>query len=366
MRACRDEDGTAVGFVRVDKPKGGRLVQSPDWEELERDEMRFQANEESRLVYVAATRAEEELVVSRREEGKDASVWKLLHPRLDEWATDLRLDRGPHPHRDSVKFTADQAHRAKDAASERLAELAVPSFTYSTVTEEAKGNPDPGSPNPTWSSGDADQAFRGFAWGNVVHATLAAAASEPSADAFYATCRDLLIEYERPLDDHGDPVELDELLELVNSVRASDLWIRAKGAERVLAEVSFAVPGFVNQAQDAVEEGAIPGNSGRSQSNLFEDEIESSDEQDDSAEGATPSSASRVLEGVIDLAFLEDDGWVIADYKTDVGTDPDFATRIRAYRRQVDLYADAWTQLTGEVVKERVLFFTTQDRIESW
>lgn len=371
MHVSRDKDGTPVGSIRVNKPQGGQLVQPPNWEELGLEEEEFQAAEENRLVYVAATRAMEELVVSRREPGKsgkskDASVWKVLHPRLDKWATDLRLDRGPHPHRDNVKFTADQAHRAGNAASERLAELAVPSFTYSTVTEEAKGNPDPGFPDPAWSSGDPDQAFRGFAWGNVVHAALAAAASEPSVDAFYATCRDLLIEYDRPLDDHGDPVELDELLELVNSIRASDLWIRAQGAERVLAEVSFAAPGFVKQVQDAAGEGDIPGKPGVSQSNLFEDEMESSDEQDDSDEGVTPSSAGHVLEGVIDLAFLEDDGWVIADYKTDVGTDPDFAIRSRAYRRQVDLYADAWTQLTGEAVKERMLFFTAQDRIESW
>jgi ATP-dependent exoDNAse (exonuclease V) beta subunit len=73
-----------------------------------------------------------------------------------------------------------------------------------------------------------------------------------------------------------------------------------------------------------------------------------------------------VLEGVIDLAFREADGWVIADYKTDVGTDPDFAARKVAYRRQVELYAEAWAALTGEPVKERVLFFTSQDRIESW
>ena len=69
---------------------------------------------------------------------------------------------------------------------------------------------------------------------------------------------------------------------------------------------------------------------------------------------------------MIDLAFLEADGWVIADYKTDLGTDPDFGTRLDAYRRQVDLYAEAWARLTGEPVKERVLFFTAQGRVESW
>ena len=64
--------------------------------------------------------------------------------------------------------------------------------------------------------------------------------------------------------------------------------------------------------------------------------------------------------------FEEPDGWVVADYKTDVGTDPDFPAREIGYRRQVDLYADAWTRLTGEPVKERVLFFTAQGRIEQW
>jgi ATP-dependent helicase/nuclease subunit A len=73
-----------------------------------------------------------------------------------------------------------------------------------------------------------------------------------------------------------------------------------------------------------------------------------------------------VLEGVIDLAFREADGWVIADYKTDVGTDPDFPRRLETYRRQVDLYAEAWTRLTGDPVTQRVLFFTTQGRAETW
>jgi ATP-dependent helicase/nuclease subunit A len=73
-----------------------------------------------------------------------------------------------------------------------------------------------------------------------------------------------------------------------------------------------------------------------------------------------------VLEGVIDLAFREPEGWVVADFKTDVGTDPEFPAREPAYRRQVELYAHAWSRLTGEPVKERVLFFTAQGRIERW
>ena len=81
---------------------------------------------------------------------------------------------------------------------------------------------------------------------------------------------------------------------------------------------------------------------------------------------AADAGPKDVLEGVVDLAFLEDGGWVIVDYKTDVGTDPDFPVRVEAYRRQVDLYAKAWSHLTGDPVRERVLFFTSQSRVESW
>jgi ATP-dependent helicase/nuclease subunit A len=60
---------------------------------------------------------------------------------------------------------------------------------------------------------------------------------------------------------------------------------------------------------------------------------------------------STFLEGVVDLAFPEDDGWVLADYKTDRGDDPEFAVRRRAY-------SSAWSRLTGESVKERVILWT--------
>jgi ATP-dependent exoDNAse (exonuclease V) beta subunit len=83
-------------------------------------------------------------------------------------------------------------------------------------------------------------------------------------------------------------------------------------------------------------------------------------------EGLIRDQGPDSIEGVVDLAFREEGGWVIADYKTDRGTDPNSSSRLKAYRQQVDLYADAWTRLTGDPVKERILFFTAQDRLESW
>ena len=48
----------------------------------------------------------------------------------------------------------------------------------------------------------------------------------------------------------------------------------------------------------------------------------------------------RLLEGVIDLAFLEQDRWVVVDFKSDVGNSA-------RYERQLQWYLYALSKLTG-------------------
>jgi ATP-dependent exoDNAse (exonuclease V) beta subunit len=50
-----------------------------------------------------------------------------------------------------------------------------------------------------------------------------------------------------------------------------------------------------------------------------------------------------LVEGVADLAFLEDDRWTVVDWKTDV----EIEGRLEEYRRQVGLYAAAIARATG-------------------
>ena len=51
----------------------------------------------------------------------------------------------------------------------------------------------------------------------------------------------------------------------------------------------------------------------------------------------------RTLEGAVDLAYLEDGGWVIVDFKTDL----DLEDHRDKYCRQVAWYQLALEQLTG-------------------
>ncbi|MBR6321602.1 MAG: helicase-exonuclease AddAB subunit AddA [Lachnospiraceae bacterium] len=58
-----------------------------------------------------------------------------------------------------------------------------------------------------------------------------------------------------------------------------------------------------------------------------------------------------MLQGIIDLYFEEDDGFVIVDYKTDRVREAE--TLVSRYKIQLDLYARALTQVSGKKVKEK-------------
>ncbi|MYA09159.1 MAG: AAA family ATPase [Holophagales bacterium] len=72
----------------------------------------------------------------------------------------------------------------------------------------------------------------------------------------------------------------------------------------------------------------------------------------------------RIVEGAIDLAYLDDDGrWIVVDWKTDLGdldapagvSGDDGVTRGERYRRQVRWYCHALEQLTGTPASGRLV-----------
>ena len=53
-----------------------------------------------------------------------------------------------------------------------------------------------------------------------------------------------------------------------------------------------------------------------------------------------------LVEGVLDLAFEDADGWTVVDFKTDT----EIAAELPRYRRQVGLYAAVVARATGKRV----------------
>ena len=67
-----------------------------------------------------------------------------------------------------------------------------------------------------------------------------------------------------------------------------------------------------------------------------------------------------LLQGVIDCAFQEDGAWVLVDYKTDRILDEE--AFVQRYRLQLEWYARALERITGIPVKERVLYSISQGK----
>ena len=70
---------------------------------------------------------------------------------------------------------------------------------------------------------------------------------------------------------------------------------------------------------------------------------------------------SLMMRGIIDLYFEEEDEIVIVDYKTDYIDDDNKQEVINRYKKQMELYSDALSNLTGKKVKESYLYLFNAD-----
>jgi ATP-dependent helicase/nuclease subunit A len=330
---ARVGDGEAVGWLQVLDPgqRGGRVIARPaTWPDHEAAELPFQAAEEVRRLYVAATRAEDELVIARCDGTGTSSFWADLHPALDTvgLSSEVRLVERRPPERETLETPPEVLAGRIDDAARATAGLAEPSYRALAITHRVHGSgpgaahKDPAGPEPP-ELPDTEVLYlndpallppdapppepRGREWGSAVHRALEAAARGAEGAVLRAVCRDALVEFERPADPGtGEPAELDELVALVETMRAQPVWERVAGARRVLVEApfSFAVP-----ADEAARLGI-----------------------------ADPA-AVELLDGTIDLAIQDPDGrWTVIDFKTDARPDP---AKKRLYERQTLLYAHA-------------------------
>lgn len=278
-----------------------QLAEPPGWEQIRNLEKQFLEAEGKRLVYVAMTRAGSQLVISKPGSRRAASrnPWSAV---AGEVADDQVLERPPEPESNAVPTRRLAMTAPQDAAQEsrrRWGRMVTPTYRLAAAKEI------------TVRGGVKQVAAgeHGTEWGTVIHVLLEAAMARPGADlaALAATTLD-----EQQL----DPREAPRAVDLVRAVTRSDLWSRARAADRCLVEVPIQF-----------------------------------------LEPATGIAPDTIVRGVIDLAFREPDGWVIADYKTDDQGAASLDGLVEHYAPQVRLYAEAWARLLGEPVHETGLFF---------
>ncbi len=305
----RPECGPPRGGLLIEERKDRskiRLAAPTDWEDMATREQVFMDDEVVRLLYVAATRAREELVISYCAKTEKKSPWRPFYAYREALCEHLQMPSTDPPEPEPLELEADSIVRRAAALTAEREAHAKPSYEITSVTKMVKHDA---------SIFTVDAGGLGRAWGNAVHEALEAANHGVGGDGIRAACRTALLDNDLPLHDDGEPADLDDLETLVKRVWGSDTWQRAREAENVLVEAPFALP---------IGDG----------------------------------DRTAIVEGVIDLAFAEDDGWVIVDYKTDVVDDAEnLEARRRQYRAQVDAYAEYFEQISGETVKERQILW---------
>ncbi len=318
--------GEVRGYMAITVPSGQwgrRTVAAPgEWDALASAEKRFLDAEETRLLYVAATRAGSAIAVSGRAKPSARDPWSFFTKSLA--GAEGIDDPGPRsaPARSAVKPTALGVRDALKRPAARWAASLADTYSVLRAREDARavasslGIPDEppaeaggqlrlfaddASPEAPAPSGE-----RGPEWGSAIHTLLEAAMAVPGADL-------------RPLassalaEAGSDRSLAPEAVETVRAVMKSDIWRRALAAEVTLVETPFTFP----------------------------------------LDGA---SGGKLVRGCIDLAFREDGEWVIVDYKTDAVGKSKSAVVAR-YGSQVRAYAEVWCRITGRPVRETGLFF---------
>ncbi|HXG88032.1 MAG TPA: 3'-5' exonuclease, partial [Vicinamibacterales bacterium] len=276
------------------------LGEHPDWAVHKAAEEPYLEAEQNRLLYVAATRARQLLVVSRWTGKSRSPAWGALNefladaPELDVPATATIPQMTPL---DCSAVAQTAAANARAMAHRTVAE---PSWSISSVTSssghiarmtemEVAAEDDPTKVVSTDTP--AHRADAGMAWGTLIHGLLEHAMRHQKATRDDLRRLAMWLTVEEP----QLRKVIDLAIDTVERVRTAEFWQTAQTGEHS-AEVPFVI-----------------------------------------------NEESVLTSGVIDLLFQSPEGWQVRDYKTDVTIAEDM------YERQLDTYRNALRKLGCEV-----------------
>jgi len=290
----------------VFRPKGEYhtecIAEPAGWGEDAEEEERFLRAENLRLLYVAATRARDMLVVCRYAGSDDKGPWTPFYPFLKN-VPELQTGKAPpHVRTDTSVSVWEELEKERLARWEHIKKK---THTLTAVTAEI-----------------ADRVFlpshgsgKGKDYGVLVHSVFEAAVSGrlPKDEKVFVGA---LLEEGAAGAENMAEGWLTDVLAALKTFRASPLWEEINQSDRVFTEIPFGV----------------------------------SSQEDD-----TPT----LLRGQIDLIYRTDRGWKMIDYKSDAAMNDDAAAALaKKYAPQIEAYARHWSRLTGEAVMEKGLWLT--------
>ncbi|MFC4601133.1 UvrD-helicase domain-containing protein [Cohnella hongkongensis] len=322
----------AAGYFLIQQSKGFQketIAQPVGWESMSVRERAFMHAERDRLLYVAATRAKQMLVVSLYPEQPAKCPWSSLMDGMDHIR---ELDV---PETDAGTGECEK-ELARDIASIDLGAflaqreqvfhlLRQPTYVEATVTGLTKNMDE----TPEWSANGRGQSF-----GSVIHKGLEAVGKGLPINEL-----PVYVQYLCQVEGVAEKIAGD-VLPILREVLDSELWQRSQRAKQRLFEIPIMMhqrnggPTPFHATEQAISETAAAALTQQSNNSL-----------------------NLFVKGVIDFAFEEEDGWVIVDFKTDQLDEGKLQQFVHFYAPQVQAYALAWSETFGYRVKEAGLYF---------
>jgi ATP-dependent helicase/nuclease subunit A len=293
----------ASGYFTISRPKdqyNDEIIGQPlGWTALAEKERGYMHAEADRLLYVAATRAKQLLIVSRYPAKIAIDPWSELENSLNKH---FELDEVVvEPIAAEKLILAPDSHRSLKPWRDWVTSAAEPTYLRTHVTGHVKTGSEFKLQRPSGG--------RGMAFGSVVHRLIEAVGQGKTLEqaALYAKT----IAVEEALDEKWIPDSVTAVTALIES----PIWQRGLSAKQKHHEFSFMV--------------------GK------RDEV----------------SKETLIKGIIDYLFEEEDGWVLVDFKTDAYEDEHEQSFIDYYKPQVMAYVQELEQTFGMNVREAGLYF---------
>jgi ATP-dependent helicase/nuclease subunit A len=296
----RGTGGAPTGWLKLCGEGGEVIAQPRGWSEHVATEKAFDRGEDDRLLYVAATRAKEELIVSRCTVELSSgpkpveSAWRAFDAALAAHGTPLVPPTSlPGERAECTRPVADVLEAIAEADHRRTVARET-SFAIATVSESAKAELE------TARAYDLPHGRGlGAAWGRATHRVIEAMGRGRAGGSLASFI---------------DAVARDEQLPADRAERLHDL------ATRVVASAAW--QRLITSGAPAFELGIMH-----------------------CATGA--DGVAVVRQGVIDAAVQEPEGWQVIDWKSDDVSGAQWADRLDRYLEQVGAYASMLQEVSG-------------------
>jgi ATP-dependent helicase/nuclease subunit A len=315
VRIERTSGSQALGYFRLErKPEKNRapkvLAEPPDWGAHEAAEQHYLDAEAQRLLYVAATRARDLLVVGRYTGNRSRPAWagldahlggakELVIPAAVATSAPVTVDLSA-PTRKKATRAAEEAHHRARRASWAAVSVTSELKAFPRVTPGDDASTAPDDPTRTVTADTPSRrADAGVAWGTLVHGLLEHAMRHKTTTRDDLRRLAVWLTMETP----ELRVVIEQALDTVQAVAQGEFWQEARASVEVHEEVPFSVK--------------------------------------EEREGL-----ATVVSGAIDLAYRVREGWRIEDYKTD--RDADVRQLQERYAGQLEAYRRAWEHISRQ------------------